>query len=144
MLEELGAAEKPTVVALNKVDLLGEGVNPADVAREFALPADFVPISAATGRGLDALLRRIEEVLQRDHVPVRVQIPYDRNELVELFRREGSVRAIDFDEAGTAIAGQLPPRLLERFRPFVTRRNGLTGRRARQGEHAPRPTGHVD
>lgn len=131
MLEELDAADKPTVVALNKVDRLGEGVAPDEVAREFALPADFVPISAATGQGLDALLRRLEAVLERDQVPVRVQIPYDRNELVELFRREGSVRAIDFGEEGTAITGQLPPRLLERFRPFVARRTSAVGRRAR-------------
>ena len=47
-------------------------------------------------------------------------IPYARTELVNLFHREGQVGEIDFGEEGTTISGQLPPRLLDRFRPYVT------------------------
>ena len=119
VLEELGAAGRPTIVALNKIDLLSEQAVPDDLTRELRLPPDFVPISAAARVGLDALLRRIEEMLERDLVPVSALIPYTRNELVELFHREGQVAAVDFQEEGTAISGQLPPRLLERYRPFV-------------------------
>ncbi len=138
VLEELGAADKPTVTALNKIDLLGDGAAPADLARELQLPPDYMPISAARRIGLDALLGRIEETLERELVPVAVTVPYTRNELVDLFHREGRVEAVEFGESGTAISGQLPPRLLERFRPFVTAKGGgkPTGKGAANGRAA--------
>lgn len=120
VLSELGAADKPTITALNKIDLFDDAVVPADLARDLQLPADYVPISAEKRIGLTALLRQIEALLERDLVPVSVTIPYERADLVNIFHREGQVAEVDFGERGTAISGQLPPRLLERFRPFVT------------------------
>lgn len=135
VLEELGAAAKPTVVALNKIDQLDRNVAPDQFAEDLALPADHVPISGAVRIGLDTLLARIETVLERGHLPVSVLIPYTHHELVELFRREGHVETIEFGERGAAIGGQLPPRLLERFRPFVT---------AQQPKVNARPPIHIE
>jgi len=120
ILAELGAADKPTITALNKIDLFDDAVVPADLARDLQLPDDYVPISAEKRIGLPALLRQIEILLERDLVPVSVTIPYERADLVSIFQREGQVAQVDFDERGTAISGQLPPRLMERFRPYVT------------------------
>lgn len=120
VLAELGAADKPTIVALNKIDLLAEGVVPADLACELNLPSDWLPVSAEAHLGLDDLLARIEAILDRDLIPVTVAVPYAKNALVDLFRREGRVEGLEYDEHGTAICGQLPPRLLDRFRPYVT------------------------
>jgi len=120
VLEELGAADKPAITALNKIDLLADGVVPADLARDLDFPPDYVPVSAEGKIGLDLLLDRIERTLERDLVPVTVTVPYAQNALVDLFRREGRVEGLDYGEDGTAISGQLPPRLLDRFRPYVT------------------------
>ncbi len=120
VLEELGAHDKPMITALNKIDLFDGGVIPDELARELELPEDYVPISAETGSGFDALLGRIEQVLDRELVPVSVNVPYAKNALVDLFRREGRVEGLDYNEYGTAISGQLPPRLLARFRPYIT------------------------
>ena len=49
-----------------------------------------------------------------------VTVPYAQNALVDLFRREGRVEGLDYGKEGTAISGQLPPRLLDQFRPYVT------------------------
>ncbi len=120
VLEELGAADKPTITALNKIDLLEEGVDPAALAHDLDFPPDYVPVSAAAKLGLDGLLARIEQLLDNELVAVTVAVPYAKNALVDLFRREGRVERVDYDEFGTAICGQLPPRLLDRFRPYVT------------------------
>ena len=120
ILEELGAHDKPTITALNKIDRFDEGVLPDELARDLDLPDDFVPISAESRIGLDALLGRIEALLDRELVPVSVTVPYAKNALVDLFRREGRVEGVDYNEYGTAISGQLPPRLLARFRPYIT------------------------
>lgn len=52
VLEDLGVADKPTVVALNKIDALG-GVVPDDLRAALELPEDDVPTSAHTGQGLE-------------------------------------------------------------------------------------------
>jgi len=57
LLQELGVADRPTVLALNKVDRLDTDPAPL-VARR-----DGVAISAAAGTGLDALLAAIERAL---------------------------------------------------------------------------------
>ncbi len=120
ILDELGVSDRPTITALNKIDLFDDGVVPAELAQDLELPEDFLPISAETRVGFDALLARIELILDRELVPVSVTVPYAQNALVDLFRREGRVEGVDYNEYGTAISGQLPPRLLARFRPYVT------------------------
>jgi GTP-binding protein HflX len=120
VLDELGVSDRPTITALNKIDLFDDGVVPAELAHDLELPDDFIPISAETQVGFDALLARIELILDRELVPVSVSVPYAQNALVDLFRREGRVEGVDYNEYGTAISGQLPPRLLARFRPYIT------------------------
>jgi GTP-binding protein HflX len=68
-LDELGLADKPRLVAFNKVDLLvpANGGGPAQIAEltgELArLHPEAVLISAARGWNLDVLLKRIEAAL---------------------------------------------------------------------------------
>lgn len=119
VLTELGAHDTPTIMVLNKIDQLAEGVVPAELAEALALPADVVPISAQEQQGLPALLAAIEQQLDRELVPVTVTVPYAQTALVDLFRREGRVDDLAYHEAGTTIRGQLPPRLLARFKPYL-------------------------
>lgn len=78
-LRELGLAEKPRVVALNKVDLLGERDGAAmvdlqkladeDVGLAVARP-EAVLISAEKGWGVDELLGRVEGILTQARAPL--------------------------------------------------------------------------
>ena len=120
VLDDLGVGDKPTITALNKIDRFDEGVVPGELARDLDLPDDVVPISAENRIGFDGLLEQIEHLLDRELVPVAATIPYAKNVLVDLFRREGRVEGLAYNEHGTAISGQLPPRLLARFRPYIT------------------------
>ena len=137
VLEELGADDKPVVVALNKLDRLvpPDSLNgaPPDLTAIMAglgpvleLAPDAIPISAANGWGLDLLLARLETLIETeaDYVPVQLRVPYDRSDLVNRFHGTGRVESVAHDEAGTTIQGTLPAAQLGRFEPYVTVRNG--------------------
>ena len=113
VLAELGAAEKPHVTALNKIDLLAD---PTDV--DTSLYPNAVPVSAVTGQQLDVLLRRVGEVLAAQMVQVRVLVPFDRGDLVEVFHRRGTVRRQRAEEQGTVIEGLLPASVVAAFAPY--------------------------
>lgn len=114
VLKQLGAGDKPVVVALNKVDLLTEeGL--AEARRRFP---DGVPISALKGWGLEELLSRIEEVLREQMVPISVHIPYRRNDLVALFHRMGIVEDERFTPQGTVLVGRVPPNVAGWLEPY--------------------------
>jgi GTP-binding protein HflX len=123
VLEELGADDKPVVIALNKVDRCGlADVPPIDELRA-RLPIDnpSVAISAQNGIGFEELRRAVATAIdnQDDLRTVQLRIPYDRSELVERFHREARVTNVNHDENGTLVAGRIPARHLGPFRSFV-------------------------
>jgi GTP-binding protein HflX len=124
-LEDLGADDRPMVFALNKVDRLSpdEMNQLAQRAAEIGAPQDSVAISAQAGLHLDALLARIEMVLEEEaaFVQVRLRVPFDRSELVDQFHTLGRVESRDYDDQGTLLLGWLPERAIGRFDPFIER-----------------------
>jgi len=111
-LEEIGAAGKPIVDALNKIDRLptSDAILP--------LMAGFpnsVAISALTGEGLESLLVRVEGVFEAHMVRLDVLIPYELGELVDLFHRRGLIEREEHTGAGTRIVGRMPRGLAARF-----------------------------
>ena len=124
VLEELGADDKPVVLALNKIDALDE----AEQGRLLALMEPFtdlaqaiVPISAQRKRGLDTLLHQVEEVVEDEagFIPVRLAVPFDRSDLVDRFHRVGRVETLAHTEDGTMVEGFLPPGAVGSFAPFA-------------------------
>jgi GTPase len=135
-LEELGAADKPRVTALNKIDLLAD---PSSV--DASLFPNAVPVSAVTGRNLEALLATVGDVIAETMVDVQVKLPFERTDLVELFHRRGRVTGESQDETGTLLAGALPRQLMGLFGPF--RYPAPHSRRSRRPERRPEPA-HAD
>ncbi len=106
VLEEIGAAGCPMIIALNKVDLL-----PAEAAANLNGVATILPsvrVSALTGTGIDDLLRCISSALQAQFVALDVLIPYDRGELVALFHQYGTIEHESYEESGTHLRGHIP------------------------------------
>jgi GTP-binding protein HflX len=118
VLVELGAAEKPRVVALNKTDLLG----PATLRRvirafgeRYPVP---VPISALTGTGLDAMGDAVEHATDDRFVPLEVLVPYGREGVLRELRQLGGVERVEYTERGTYVRGRAPREVAHRFEPF--------------------------
>ncbi len=122
VLAELGAAEKPRVTALNKIDLLAD---PSLV--DVTLYPNAEPVSATQRTNLDALMRRVGEVISERMVRMQVLIPFDRGDLVEQFHRRGQVYRQSETEDGTLLTGAVPRSLAPIYGPL--RVNPERGRR---------------
>ncbi len=106
VLEEIGAGGRPTVLALNKIDVL-----PCDVTLQLEGMAATLPlarVSALQGDGIDDLLHCISENLLLQFTALDVLIPYDRGELVALFHKYGTIENESYEESGTRLRGYMP------------------------------------
>ncbi len=122
VLDELSVEDKPVLTALNKIDRVDHSSeNGRSLFLDEDLPDDYLPVSAATGEGLDQLLQRIEESVASafDYITLEVCIPYTRSELVGIFHRMGQIECEEYVEDGTIIKGQVPSRLRSRFDDFL-------------------------
>jgi GTPase len=102
VLGELEARDKPRVTALNKIDLLAEASE-----LDTTLYPNAVPVSALQKVGLDALREKIAIVLAASMEAMRVLIPFDKSELVELFHRRGHVEQEEHLPDGTLLVGRI-------------------------------------
>ena len=103
VLGELEARDKPRVTALNKIDLLDD---PSEL--DITLYPNAVPVSALQKVGLDALREKIAGALAASMEAVRIVIPFDKSELVELFHRRGHVEHEEHMPDGTLLVGRIP------------------------------------
>jgi GTPase len=108
VLDELGAGDKPRLVALNKVDLLDRAAH--DPSHHSPIIGGAVPISALTGFGLEALRTELATVLASLWVDVDLDVPYAAGELLARVRERG---AVDIDYRGNAVhvRGRVAPAL---------------------------------
>ncbi|HEY2959982.1 MAG TPA: GTPase HflX [Actinomycetota bacterium] len=133
VLAEVGAADVPELLVLNKVDLLDE-VSRARLARQFPTT---LQLSAATGEGVGELLAAVAARLPHPETTVAVLLPFERGDLVDRAHREGEVLAVEHLPEGTgmtlrapdALASVLAPYANHASEPATTRRAG--GRTAR-------------
>lgn len=132
-LAELGAADKPVVTALNKIDALkerpaptglkpgtgGPGVGEPLLEMLMARFPNAVPISAEKRTNLAALLARIEYVLFESLVPVEVRLPYTQAQLLSLLYEHGVVEREEHGRDEVLVVGRVPVRFLEPLRPYL-------------------------
>jgi GTP-binding protein HflX len=129
VLDELGAGDKPRIVAFNKIDLLAPGLRAA------SMPAGdrAIFVSAASGEGIEPLLERVGGLLREQMVAVDAVVPWSRGELVARAKVVGDV-AERFTHDGVRLSGHLPDAIaaeVQRAAPD-SRRAAANGRRSRR------------
>ena len=115
VLVEVGAGERPRLLALNKVDLLD-----AERRRElsFRFP-DAVQVSGETREGLDDLREGIEARFLRSLESMDLLVPYDEGgSLSELHELAGELEREDTAE-GVRIRARVPAAAAPRFERFA-------------------------
>jgi len=120
VLAEIGAAERPRLVALNKVDLVDE-----DRRRElgFRYPRA-VQVSATSGEGLDDLNAAIEAQFLNSLRPMELLVPYaEGGSLSELHELAGELDRED-TASGALIKARVPSGVAQRFERFEVGGNG--------------------
>ncbi len=119
VLNELNAANKPTVVVLNKIDLIaGDEDRLHELKSHFDTNAVFVSI--ATGEGIPALLSRLSDMMVDRVSRLQLRIPQARQDLIALLHREGKLVSHDFEGNDVLITAIVPHALRHHFDPFVT------------------------
>jgi len=121
VLAELGVGDRPVLMVMNKADLLAGSAAELERTLPEARAADSVVVSAERGWNIDELLERIETMLERGFLRLRVRIPYEKAALVDLFHRKGSVATERHTDKGTLITGSLPARFVGPFRRYAVR-----------------------
>ena len=108
VLEELGTADKPRLVAFNKSDLVKADARDGDAPAPAIAGSVFV--SALTGYGLDTLRVEIAAALASLWVEVDLHVPYLAGELLARVRERGTVE-IEYGERDVRIQGRVAPSL---------------------------------
>jgi GTP-binding protein HflX len=109
VLDELGAGDKPRLVAFNKADLVQAAARNGGSSAAPAV-AGSVLVSALTGFGLDTLRTEIAALLASLWVDVDVHVPYAAGELLARIRERGTVE-LDYGERDVRVHGRVAPSL---------------------------------
>jgi GTP-binding protein HflX len=112
VLTELGAGDRPQVLALNKIDRLSAAARQQVHA---ALP-EGVLISAQHGVGLVNLLRRIGQRLPEGLIRLQLALPYTQAGALAQIYAAGRVLAQRYEEQGIVVDAEVPPALAARLR----------------------------
>lgn len=97
VLREIGAEGTPTIVVINKADILDEAARQRYLGRYGAV----LFVSAQSGAGLDELASVLHTTITSGMRRVRVSLPVDRSDLVAYLHRVGSV--VDESYTGATI-----------------------------------------
>ena len=123
VLEEIGAAHMPEVVALIKIDRL-RGSERARLATRFPGSAS---VSAITGEGVEGLLEAVGTTTPDPPVEVEVLIPWARGDLVAMLYDEAEVLKAEAEPDGTRVRARVGLRELAAVRAYAV---GAGGRSA--------------
>jgi GTPase len=116
VLTDLGADTKQMLVVFNKIDKVSDPSALFALRRHFP---DAVSISALRGDGMDELIERISEFVSKGSMTVELRLPSARSDLLARIHRDGTVRAVHYDNDFTTVTATIPTRALEVFAPFL-------------------------
>ena len=111
---EIGAAEVPELVVINKAD----AADPMVLARLRQREPHSVVVSAKTGEGIAEALAVIEGELPRPGVEFKALLPYERGDLINRLHQHGEIASME--HTGDGHAG---------LRPGATRTSPASWRR---------------
>jgi GTP-binding protein HflX len=116
LLEELELSQRPTIVALNKIDRLeSEGA-----LRGLLERFNGVAISALGGAGIDRLLSRVDAAFQPRVERVTLFIPYGDGTALALCYDKGRVLARSDEAEGIRVDAELPRRIVSQLAGYRT------------------------
>ena len=116
VLHEIGAADLPLEVVINKIDAV-DLLTRRRLANRFP---DAVQISALTGEGLDTLRERVAERFADRFEAVHLLLPYEEGgKLAELYELGAPIEEREDQPEGVYIRARLPRRELRRFAGYL-------------------------
>ncbi len=102
LLSELGASDKPTIYAFNKIDAASSEFSVVSVGG-----ADRVFMSAKSGRGVDELISAIERAVLDGKREYTLLIPYDQQSYLDRLYRSYTVKSVEYLDSGISVKAVL-------------------------------------
>lgn len=112
VLEEIGVKEIPVIYAFNKIDRHEE---------YFFIPSQFdeaIRISATEDINIDKLIDIVEERLFKTYHVVKLVIPYDKVNLINLLKESAIVEKLEAFEDHYYVEAKLSDYLFEKFKEY--------------------------
>jgi GTPase len=132
VLADLGAGDKPRVVALNKVDLLGPAARRRAIGAITTRYPGAVPISAIKRTGFGELLDAVDLSSRGDTVDFEILVPYGGESVLAALRKVGGVERTEYVEGGTRAWGWVPRHAAQRFEAYAANGRGGSPRGRRR------------
>ena len=101
LISEMGATDKPIIIAYNKIDKIDEVL--VDAAVKSNENENVVYISAVTGEGIDRLLNKIEEVLSKQKSSVSFLFPLSDQSSINNLYKNSKVLDIEYRDDSIAV-----------------------------------------
>lgn len=124
-LQEIGAAETPQILVLNKADLIEGEPDVRALARRILgdpehQPAGAVAISARTGEGFDRLLAKIDETLALDPVsPCLFHFPIAEGGPLSLLHEYARITSKEYKGDVCIVAAETPASIQRRLAAYL-------------------------
>ena len=113
VLEELNVMDKPMILVLNKIDRLEDFSR----LKEFKkMVPGCIGIAAATGENIQALLLKVEDMLDAGRVEIDVILPSGRMDLVNIAHTQGQVHEVEFLSNGIRLRASLSSKIVSQFK----------------------------
>jgi GTPase len=116
VLAQIGAQDVPELLVFNKADRTEP---PGEAKRLADRHPGSVAISAATGFGIDGLLRAVSDRLRALTSMVELLVPYDRGDVMAEVHREGEVLSEAAHDDGMRVRARLDEAAASRLAAFV-------------------------
>jgi GTP-binding protein HflX len=116
VLEEIGAAGKPTLMVFNKVDRFETRERLQTFLERF--PGG-VGISARTGEGFESLLGQLGSMLRPIREFVELAVPHENAAVIARLHAVAQVVERDYDGERARFKARIAPHQLHEFEPFV-------------------------
>jgi len=115
LLKDIGASEKPTLIAFNKTDEMENDKNVSIFANGFP----FVEISAKESTGIDVLLNKLEELVPGKKKKFSLLIPYSKGQILSDIHENQTVLEEEFEAQGTKVCALLDATSYSKYREYV-------------------------
>lgn len=119
VLRDLDAADKPTITAYNKIDLLPD---PSGVENLAGRTHRGVAISAATGKNIHVLLDMVADILSSRWEVIEVRIPQSRGDVAAMVSERGHVIERKYEDGNIILTAEVDRPTAARLRLFAKER----------------------
>lgn len=110
LIRQLGAEATPCLRVFNKCDAY-IGILPHG--------DDIVCISARSGEGAEALVKKLADMLDRGKRHVALEIPYGAAGIVDVLNREAAELRLEYTDTGIKAEAVVTPELFGRVKPYI-------------------------